>query len=66
MHYIKTLSSTEMSRTGKFGKNELFLAKNAILFKKPTLFKKTRKYGFKKPKKTVGFLNGFFKWVKFN
>ena len=66
MHYIKTLSSTEMSRKGKFGENELFLAENAILFKKPILYKKPRKYGFKKPKKPAGFLNGFFKWVKFN
>ena len=40
MHYIKTLSSTEMTRTGKFGQNELSPAKNAILFKNPTFFKK--------------------------
>ena len=66
MSYIKTLSSTEMTGTGKYGQNELLLAKNAILFKKPTLFKKPRKYRFKKPKKPSGFLNGFFKWVKFN
>ena len=35
-------------------------------FKKPTFLKNPGKLAFKKPKKPAGFLNGFFKWVKFN
>ena len=51
MHYIKTLSSTEMTGTGKSGQKELLPAKNAILFKKdPPYLKNPENMDLKSPK----------------
>mgnify|MGYP003341088005 CR=1 FL=1 len=47
MHYIKTLSSTEMSRTGKFGKNE---PKMPFYLKNPPYLKNPENMDLKSPK----------------